>query len=354
MKNLEIPKIEKLEVGQVIKNYKQLCEILKIKTKTGGSKITQLDKLQNFISYHKEGNKFIIDEIKSTGAVLIDKRSLGNNTSTSMEIGDIILHKLITEYRGKQINVTSTELLYRMMLTSKEYKLLLNDSEMYQYFTGIDFKYLNSFVLKVGYQLNRRVESALNRLKNSGYIMYDRKIYLKFKDVDEAEYIKTLESEEEKRVFIDSRLLAFRKLNNIRKKENKKIIPDMSVIFVYGEYKRFRYLVCDELNKFYDDKCINFWNFYSITTTELALKIVQDDIKYNKNIEYVKNEFYQLLERNTKEIKDNEILRLEQEFTNVILEEDTNILFGESPRYKSNQIKNVIYNLNNMNKNLIY
>ena len=146
MKNIEIPKIENLTVGQVIKNYKELCNILDIKIKTGLSKITQLEKLQAFITYHKEGNKFVIDEIKSTDVVLVDKRMYGNNSATTFEIAYIISHKLITEYKDRRINVTSNELLCRMMLVSKEYKILMNDTEAYQHSTGIDYKYLNSFI----------------------------------------------------------------------------------------------------------------------------------------------------------------------------------------------------------------
>ena len=56
-------KIENLKVGMVIKNYKELCKLLETKVKTGGAKQTQLDKLRCFCNYHKDGNKFIIDEI---------------------------------------------------------------------------------------------------------------------------------------------------------------------------------------------------------------------------------------------------------------------------------------------------
>lgn len=60
--NLELI-IERLYERQIIKNYKELCEVLEIKPCAGNSKKSQLKELDTYCNYHKEGNKFIIDEI---------------------------------------------------------------------------------------------------------------------------------------------------------------------------------------------------------------------------------------------------------------------------------------------------
>ena len=345
--------IKNLEVGQVIKNYKELCAILGLKCQTGKAKITQLEKLKEFVDYHKEGNKFVIDAIKSNEIVFVDKRTMGNTPKTSIEIGDIILHKLLTEYKGGTISLTSTEILYRMMLITDDYKMLIRNMELYQMKTGIDYRYLHSFKVKIGNQLNRRIDSALKRLQNSGYILYDKKTHLKFRD-NNKEFVVVLEKEEDKKNFIDARLKAFKKLNEIRKKENKANITDMSIVFMYREFKRFRKLVCEELNKCYDAECINFWDGYIITTTKLALQTLVDDTRYNKNIEYVKADFYELLERNTKQMKQKELDRLYKEFKLCLEEEINNTLWGTPFHSKSKEIEMVINNVKNMNRSLIY
>ncbi|MEG2056807.1 MAG: hypothetical protein RRZ84_02715 [Romboutsia sp.] len=56
-------KTQNLTVGQVLKNYKELCSVLDIKAEAGNSKKAQLKELNRYVNYHKEGNKFIIDEI---------------------------------------------------------------------------------------------------------------------------------------------------------------------------------------------------------------------------------------------------------------------------------------------------
>ena len=59
-------KIENLKVGQIIKNYKELCNILEIKVSAGNSKKKQLNELERYCKYHKDKNKFIIDGIYDT------------------------------------------------------------------------------------------------------------------------------------------------------------------------------------------------------------------------------------------------------------------------------------------------
>ncbi len=59
----ETMKIENLTQGQVLKNYKELCSALEVKEKGGDSKKAQIDELERHVNYHREGNKFVIDEI---------------------------------------------------------------------------------------------------------------------------------------------------------------------------------------------------------------------------------------------------------------------------------------------------
>lgn len=55
--------IDKLYEGQVIKNYKELCELLNVSSMNGSGKLAKLKKLKLYCNYHNEGHKFVIDEI---------------------------------------------------------------------------------------------------------------------------------------------------------------------------------------------------------------------------------------------------------------------------------------------------
>lgn len=56
--------LEKISIGQVVKNYKELCNLLdeKIRTNTK-DKTPQLEEWSRYFKYHKQGYTFIIDEI---------------------------------------------------------------------------------------------------------------------------------------------------------------------------------------------------------------------------------------------------------------------------------------------------
>lgn len=56
--------LNKIVVGQVIKNYKELCSLLEEKIRTNTKdKTPQLEEWSRYFKYHKQGNSFVIDEI---------------------------------------------------------------------------------------------------------------------------------------------------------------------------------------------------------------------------------------------------------------------------------------------------
>ena len=71
-------KIENLKEGLIVKNYKELCSLLGIKPTGGDSKKAQLKELERFIKYHKEGNKFVVDEIYDHVKEKVDLRCLND------------------------------------------------------------------------------------------------------------------------------------------------------------------------------------------------------------------------------------------------------------------------------------
>jgi len=56
----------KLEVGQVIKNLRELCELLGVEYQTGINKAPYVRELSRYGEYYKKGNRFIIDKVYKT------------------------------------------------------------------------------------------------------------------------------------------------------------------------------------------------------------------------------------------------------------------------------------------------
>lgn len=72
-------KLDNICEGLIVKNYKEMCSLLDEPIKGGDSKKSQLKEWDRYFEYHKDGNKFIIDEIYSECKVKDDNRSYGNN-----------------------------------------------------------------------------------------------------------------------------------------------------------------------------------------------------------------------------------------------------------------------------------
>ena len=64
----------KLKVGMTVKNYKELCELLKQEVTTGNAKKYQLKEFECYFDWEKSGQKFIITDIYDTPLEKDDKR----------------------------------------------------------------------------------------------------------------------------------------------------------------------------------------------------------------------------------------------------------------------------------------
>lgn len=54
---------ENIEVGMVVKNYKELCTLLGEKVTEGNSRKSQIDEWERYFDYTRQGHKYIINEI---------------------------------------------------------------------------------------------------------------------------------------------------------------------------------------------------------------------------------------------------------------------------------------------------
>lgn len=117
-------KIENLKEGQVLKNYKELCEVLGIEPKTSGkSRKLQEQEIQRYIAYHLEGRKYKIDQIYSKELEKMDKRTLGNNNDQARCIRYLICN-MLSGYKIEQdevIGFSKALLLKKLFMTNDNY-----------------------------------------------------------------------------------------------------------------------------------------------------------------------------------------------------------------------------------------
>lgn len=203
-----------IKVGQTIKNYKELCILLKEKGKTGKSKQIQLKNWERFFSYKKNANKYIITQIFSEPIIKIDMRgtspnSRGHNTVYSNYIDSILINYFRLEL-NKNIDVlyeTTNKLAYTVSLINWNYSTAFSDKNKYLNYVSEELnEKLNRTAMYnvfgcIKQSLKRLIRTSLERLKNKNLIEYEE-IYmfifrrkLRVADDDENEIVKKAEIE---------------------------------------------------------------------------------------------------------------------------------------------------------------
>lgn len=169
--------IKNLSVGQEIKNYKMLCEILEEKVKGGDSKKAQLKEFERYCKYHKDKNKFIIDEIYKEP---LPKKTTDIEYIKIIEL--LILDKLAQSGNEGKIYLSKNKLLLALKMISKNYtfcKYGYRVNKLSQYI-DINQNTIEEFYESADGTLKGNINKALNNLKNRSLIFWNIKTTIGF------------------------------------------------------------------------------------------------------------------------------------------------------------------------------
>ena len=156
--------IDNLQIGQQIKNYKELCTLLDEPVKDGGkAKDYQLKDFQRYFNFEKDGRKFIINEIYDYPLPKEDGRSLGNHSEYSDDIQNILLCVL---YRlpSQEIVWSCNTLLNNLSMINSSYITGRRDMDKLGENMKIDKEYVYDFYNNTHKSLKGKLETALNTL----------------------------------------------------------------------------------------------------------------------------------------------------------------------------------------------
>lgn len=176
--------IEKLTTGMIIKNYKSICEVLEEDVKTGGAKKNQLNWFAEYFKYHKEGNKFIIDEIYNKEvSAMTDNRgksegSRNNNTiDYTQNIENLILNLLSQSSQGYgKVFLPKNLLLKELKMVNGNYSFCKQRIPKLSKFMDIDRTTVEEWYDSVSGTLERSLETALNSLEKQCLILWSKQI----------------------------------------------------------------------------------------------------------------------------------------------------------------------------------
>ena len=276
--------INKLNEGQFIKNYKEMCKLLDLEVKGGKGKIYQMRDIERHLKLEKPGYGFWVREIYVEPLPKIDGRANngGNISNTKYDdLMDKLIINLLIDYDGTIEESYSSLMNNYFDFFTAEYKKLYNMgyrrySEVNRMGKGVVMTYQQ----KIKDVVETCLETALKRLKRNGIIEYaDNKVVLDKKFV---------------RNYADAKFL--KKIKNVE----QKVYKEMGITsFDRGDPRKnrqFKNKVCNYL------EINNYWNVYTFELVDKTTKRVEED-----SDELIRR-FIKSVEENTKNtnIKDDD------------------------------------------------
>jgi len=168
------------EVSNTIKSYKVVCTILEIKVLSGNSKKAQLKEMERYFKYHKEGNKFIIEQIYSEPLPKIDHRKDNNVTEYTKIIENLILDLLLQGGTTKQgfgrVFLSKNQLFKEFNMINDNYVFCKRRILKLSKFMNIDKETVKEWYDLNDDMLERNLNQALKSLENQSLILWSREL----------------------------------------------------------------------------------------------------------------------------------------------------------------------------------
>lgn len=255
--------LEKLEVGKVFKNYKELCKELGLPVKGGKGRQYQLKDLERYCKYRKEGHKFIIEEVYNKPLKKTDNRgkSLGsrnNNGVYSDLIQLLILDLLVQGNNNGRVLISRSRLIEAMQLVNKNYYYAGENVPKLSQYADIDERTIYDFYNTSRGSFRNAINVALKSLESKKLIMYNviDMISLNINKEDELPYdiYKEMTGEEKSMIMkIEKRLLVSMGYN------------DENEVRVTSDWIKYKKRLDEELRKY----GINYYHkAYDITVNQ--------------------------------------------------------------------------------------
>lgn len=270
-------KIKNLKVGQVLKNYKHLCEVLEIEPlKTGSDSYkAQMKEIKRKIDFEREGHKIIITKIYSKEKKKMDKRSMGNGNNSihadNIEYMILTLLSKIEISKHERVGFSKNFLFSYTGLSNENFKIAKKNKLEFSQMIDMPVQEINECFDYTNNRMLKTLQSTFNSMKRKALITWGNGYNMVMKDIynDNKEYLKIADAENEKVI-----LAAEKKILNRYGYNNKR------QVFLYSNWNRFKKEVEREIKKTYDNlayyyDCIHF--NYNNKDIKKALKSLQKE-----------------------------------------------------------------------------
>lgn len=165
---------ELLEVGQVFKNYKDLCNHLGEEIKKSNSRIAHLKKWKRSFEFRNEGHKIIIEDIFKETKEREGNWKGGDNAVKYIDIIEALLLDMLSQQEGDHLFVSKGNLLQMLKMINSNYGKCKFRMNRLSKEIGIDALDIKDFYSTSDSVLQNNLETALNRLKDKSLIIWGK------------------------------------------------------------------------------------------------------------------------------------------------------------------------------------
>lgn len=192
--------ISRLESGMVVRNYKEMCEMLNGEICEGNSKKAQLKEWSRYFAWEKKGQKFIILDIYDEPLPKEDGRQ---NKNIYVQYIEVILMKILSKQKNTKepFYITTNQLWKLLGMINNNYKNIslddLNNMITDYEVTPFDMK---KFYQRCNQRLREILFSSLNKLEDRALIRYEIETVIVFFDEDRKTVYKPANDIQKKKI----------------------------------------------------------------------------------------------------------------------------------------------------------
>lgn len=277
--------IGNLRNNMVVKNYKELCNILEIPIVSGNSKLKQLKELELYCTYYKQGNKIIIDKLREKPKV----KPINKNSKYIELIGDILVNYLYAECKNTGYNITLSlgNIMEIVGLVNSNYAVGNRHKKELSQILNVNILSVYYFYNTTKGEFKNIIERALKSLQNRRVLFYKQVKTICIKEGNCKKYIVADTEQEQEILNIEKQVLREMGYNNLSK------------LWLSGKIKTFQ----RKVKKLMPVDWIYYFNSYNLNIGDVALEIEYNSIKETK--EKLNNKSIEKVEKSLK-INDTE------------------------------------------------
>lgn len=303
-----------LELGMVVRNYKEMCRILGQEVCEGNSKKAQLKEWARYFLWEKKGQKFIILDIYDTPLPKQDGRQDKNIYVQYIEV--ILIKILSKQNNSKEPFYFTTNQLWKVLgMINNDYKNIsldnINDRIIDYEVTSFDMK---KFYQRCNQRLRGILFSSLNKLEDRALIKYEIETVIVFCDDNGEKNFLPANDKQKKQIL----------------KAEKKALVDMGLESKQHVYAKFKE------TEFFDRVNVYLQEWYGWDSTFNRIKIIynksdiletvhKDEEKLKNNYEEIKlqklklnDKVIEALYKNAQIMADNRHKKADQEYQEAV------------------------------------